>query len=61
MVIEDAIHGVEAAHAAGMRAIAIPTVTDPLDPGFRKADLLVADGMTAADASELIAWVRSRY
>lgn len=61
VVIEDAIHGVEAAHAAGMRAIAIPTVTDPLDPGFRKADLLVADGMTAADASELIAWVRSRY
>ena len=61
LVVEDAIHGVQAAHAAGMRVIAIPTLTDPLDPGFHRADLLVAGGMTAADSAQLIAWVRDRY
>lgn len=60
LVIEDAIHGVQAAHAAGMRVIAIPSVTDPLDPGFRRADLLVEGGMAAADSAQLIAWVRDR-
>jgi len=61
LVVEDAIHGVEAAQEAGMRVIAIPSVTDPLDPGFGRADLLVGGGMTAADSAELIAWVRARY
>ena len=61
LVVEDAIHGVEAAQAAGMRVIAIPSLTDPLDPGFGRADLLVGGGMTAVDSAELIAWVRARY
>lgn len=54
LVVEDAIHGVDAAHAAGMRVIAIPSVTDPLDPGFSQADLLVPGGITAADSAQLI-------
>lgn len=61
LVVEDAIHGVEAALAAGMRVIAIPSVTDPLDPGFRRADLLIDGGMKAADSGALITWVRDRY
>lgn len=61
LVVEDAIHGVQAARAAGMRVIAIPSVTDPLDPGFEDADLLVRGGMSTADSAELIAWVRDRY
>ncbi len=61
LVVEDAIHGVEAAIAAGMRVIAIPSVTDPLDPGFRRADLLIDGGMKAADSGALITWVRDRY
>ncbi|MGV1005647.1 MAG: HAD family hydrolase [Candidatus Nanopelagicales bacterium] len=50
VVIEDAVPGLQAAHAAGMRAIAIPSVTDPLDPEFTKAELLVAGGMSTADS-----------
>lgn len=61
VVIEDAAPGVMAAHAAGMRCIAIPSIIDPLDPAFRTADLLVAGGMADADSRELIAWLRERY
>ena len=61
VVIEDSAHGVEAAHAAGMRCIAIPSIPEPLDPAFATADLLVAGGMTDANSEELIAWVRARY
>lgn len=61
VVIEDSVHGVEAAHAAGMRCIAIPSVPDQLADGFATADLLVAGGMAQASASELISWVRDRY
>lgn len=58
VVVEDAVPGVLAAKAAGMRCIAIPYLTDPLDGRFREADLLVADGMAAADPQHLIDWLR---
>lgn len=61
VVVEDSAHGVEAAHAAGMRCIAIPSVLEPLDPGFGTAEVLVAGGMTEASSEALIAWVRERY
>lgn len=57
VVVEDAVHGVQAARAAGMRCIAIPTVTDPLDERFAGADLLVRGGMAEADAAALLAWL----
>ncbi len=41
LVIEDAIAGVEAAHAAGMRCIAVAGNRDL--PGLRKAELMVKD------------------
>lgn len=57
VVVEDAVHGVEAARAAGMRCIAIPTVTDPLDERFADADLLIRQGMAGADADALLTWL----
>lgn len=57
VVIEDAVPGVLAAKAAGMRCIAIPSVTEPLDPRFEQADLLVRDGMSGADAATLLGWL----
>lgn len=57
VVIEDAVPGVLAAKSAGMRCIAIPSVTEPLDPRFEQADLLVRDGMSAADATTLLGWL----
>lgn len=47
-VVVDAVHGVEGAHAAGMRCIAIPSVIDPLDAIFTQADLLLPGGMPDA-------------
>lgn len=41
LVIEDAVAGVEAAHAGGMRCIAVAGERDL--PGLRKADLMVKD------------------
>jgi|SRR5579875_897674 beta-phosphoglucomutase len=41
LVIEDAVAGVEAAHAAGMRCIAVAGNRDL--PGLRKAELMVKD------------------
>ncbi len=41
LVIEDAVAGVEAAHAAGMRCIAVAGKRDL--PGLRKAELMVKD------------------
>ena len=57
VVIEDAVPGVLAASAAGMRCIAIPSIVDPLDPRFEQADLLIRDGMAAADATTLLTWL----
>jgi beta-phosphoglucomutase-like phosphatase (HAD superfamily) len=41
LVIEDAVAGVEAAHAGGMRCIAVAGERDL--PGLRQADLMVKD------------------
>lgn len=57
VVVEDAVPGVIAAGVAGMRCLAIPSVTDPLDPRFEQADLLVREGMAGADADRLVDWV----
>ena len=61
VVVEDAVHGVAAAHTAGMRCIAIPSIPEPLDPGFATADLIVRGGIADARADELIEWLRARY
>lgn len=62
VVLEDAAPGAAAAHAAGMRCIAIPYVpaqTD--DPAFATAGLLVRGGQSAFTARETHDWlVRSR-
>lgn len=57
VVIEDAVPGVLAARAAGMRCLAIPSVTDPLDDRFTQADRLVPGGMPAADVDALFDWI----
>lgn len=50
LVIEDAVAGVEAAHAAGMRCIAVAGNRDL--PGLRKADLMVKD-LTEVDVKRV--------
>jgi beta-phosphoglucomutase len=50
LVIEDAVAGVEAAHAAGMRCIAVAGNRDL--PGLRKAELMVKD-LTEVDAERI--------
>ena len=57
VVVEDAVPGVLAAAAAGMRCVAIPSVRDPLDPRFEVADLVVREGMAAVDPGALVRWV----
>jgi beta-phosphoglucomutase len=50
LVIEDAVAGVEAAHAAGMRCIAVAGNRDL--PGLHKADLMVKD-LTEVDVERV--------
>ncbi|MBM7057505.1 HAD family hydrolase [Streptomyces durocortorensis] len=51
VVLEDAPAGAAAAHAAGMRCIAVPYVPETAsDPAFKAADLLFADGQSAFSA-----------
>ncbi len=50
LVIEDAVAGVEAAHAAGMRCIAVAGNRDL--PGLRKAELMVKD-LTEVDVEHI--------
>jgi HAD superfamily hydrolase (TIGR01509 family) len=57
VVVEDAVPGLLAAKAAGMRCLAIPSVTDPLDQRFEQADLLVRAGVAAAVPDDLLAWI----
>ncbi|EKX68057.1 HAD family phosphatase [Streptomyces ipomoeae] len=59
VVMEDAVPGAVAAHAAGMRCVAIPYVAEQADdPAFATAGLLVRGGQgefTARDAYDWIA------
>ncbi|MGB7961395.1 MAG: HAD family phosphatase [Propionicimonas sp.] len=57
VVIEDAVPGVAAALAAGMRCVAIPTVTEPLDPIFARAHLLFPAGMGSADVDAILDFI----
>jgi beta-phosphoglucomutase family hydrolase len=60
VVVEDSRPGVEAAHRAFMRCIAVPYLTDkPLSPTFSLADRLYGDGMDAFDPDEAFAWVEA--
>ncbi len=60
-VVEDAAFGVEAAHRAFMRCIAVPYLHDaPLDAAFEMADLLFEDGMDGFDAARALAWLEAQ-
>ncbi|TDB82451.1 HAD family phosphatase [Micromonospora sp. KC721] len=61
VVLEDSAPGVRAALAAGMRCVAVPYLPDdPLDPVYRSADLLIADGMSGFRAEEVFDWLTTR-
>jgi HAD superfamily hydrolase (TIGR01509 family) len=61
LVVEDACPGVEAAHRAHMRCIAVPTLTDPPLPAtFGLADLLFPEGMDSFDPDRAWAWVQGQ-
>ncbi|MFJ9037558.1 HAD family hydrolase [Streptomyces sp. NPDC102406] len=58
VVLEDAVPGVAAAHAAGMRCIALPYVAAQADdPAFATADLLFEGGQGEFTAREACAWL----
>ena len=58
VVVEDSRPGVEAAHRAFMRCIAVPYLADkPLPPAFELADHLCADGMESFDPGKAFAWL----
>lgn len=58
VVLEDAAPGVQAAHRAGMRCIAVPYVaTTATDPAFAEAGLLFAGGQRAFDSRTAYDWI----
>ncbi|WP_149822969.1 HAD family hydrolase [Streptomyces tailanensis] len=58
VVVEDAAPGAAAAHAAGMRCVAIPYVTAQADdPAFATAGLLVRGGQEEFKAGEAYDWL----
>ena len=58
VVLEDAAPGAAAAHAAGMRCIAIPYVTAQADaPEFATAGLLLRGGQTEFSARAVYEWL----
>lgn len=58
VVLEDAAPGVEAAHAAGMRCVAVPYVSGAAaDPAFRTAGLLFPGGQDEFSARAAYEWV----
>ena len=60
VVVEDAGPGVEAAHRAFMRCIAVPTLTEPpLAPAFAMAELLFPEGMASFDPERAWAWLQA--
>ena len=59
VVLEDAAPGAAAAHAAGMRCIAIPYVAAQADaPGFATASLLLRGGQREFSARSAYAWLQ---
>ncbi|MFF8730595.1 HAD family hydrolase [Streptomyces sp. NPDC015171] len=58
VVLEDAAPGAAAAHAAGMRCIAVPYVAEQADcPGFATASLLLRGGQPEFSARSAYAWL----
>ncbi|MGW4599906.1 HAD family hydrolase [Streptomyces sp. NPDC004457] len=59
VVLEDAAPGAAAAHAAGMRCLAVPYVPAQADaPGFGTATLLLRGGQAEFTARSAYAWLR---
>ncbi|MET7617234.1 HAD family phosphatase [Streptomyces sp. NPDC005408] len=62
VVVEDAAPGATAAHAAGMRCIAVPYVPKTAgDPAFRAAGLLFAGGQSEFTARAAYDWLRPTH
>jgi beta-phosphoglucomutase-like phosphatase (HAD superfamily) len=58
VVVEDAVPGAEAAHAAGMRCVAVPSVPAQADdPAFARAGLLVRGGQAEFTARAAYDWL----
>lgn len=58
VVLENSSPGVQAAIAAGMRCVAIPYLPDqPLDRVYRRADLLIRDGMAGLRVDDVFGWI----
>ncbi|MEV7281227.1 HAD family phosphatase [Streptomyces sp. NPDC093111] len=58
VVLEDAAPGAAAAHAAGMRCLALPYVPQTADdPAFATADLLFRDGQREFTARAALDWI----
>ncbi|MEU5714582.1 HAD family phosphatase [Streptomyces sp. NPDC020403] len=58
VVVEDAAPGVEAAHAAGMRCIAVPYLRSTADEAvFRSAELLFRGGQAEFEATAVLDWL----
>ncbi|MDQ0797862.1 HAD family phosphatase [Streptomyces sp. B1I3] len=58
VVVEDAVPGVQAAHAAGMRCIAVPYVRTAADQAvFRSAELLFPGGQAEFGATAVLDWL----
>ncbi|MET7683960.1 HAD family phosphatase [Streptomyces sp. NPDC005423] len=61
VVLEDAAPGVAAAHAAGMRCVAVPYVAEQADgPGFATAQLLLRGGQSEFTARRAYDWLSAR-
>ncbi|MGW1064099.1 HAD family hydrolase [Streptomyces aureus] len=61
VVLEDAAPGAAAAHAAGMRCVAVPYIAEQADdPAFARAGLLVRGGQAAFTARAAYDWLAGR-